>query len=415
MDKNIKSIFNDVCKDLKIDQTLSRKIELYRLDFVTKNHDHASFFGGNLTGVNPVRFQDRDNDKWFEEILKVDERLLTDRCHAIIDPNFYKTASNVMNLSIVWLAHRFANATYLSEKIRFDTLVSLFQILQYPVVTSRLFRHWRYPADKGVAEATLSAMSNKYAIKSKGSWNAVFLDRAMEISDLKTSIHKQTIEKMEIDLAESGQTTAYLINDTRNRIRAMLKNIYDLYLQQLAKGNSIKSASSLVNIEGEQHFRDISKSTEKMRRYLFDILNEKTSFIKEELVVIIEKAMPTMPPKVFETSLEWIPVNYHKREVKIEIDEIMDQLVTHVLSYIGVNKQLFRSSADLADFLTHMKGVYTSSRTKDPVILDIRDRLEKLVFNATKVRTPAVLSATRTGIWMYVILRIFTMNHYINQ
>lgn len=414
MDKNIKSIFNDVCKDLKIDNALSRKIELYRLEFITKNSDHAAFFGGNLTGVYPIRFQDRDNDKWFEEILKVDESLLTDRCHAIIDPNFYKGASNVMNLSIVWLAHRFATSN-LSEKIKHDTLVSLFQILQYPTMTSRLFRHWKHPADKAVAEATLAAMSNKYAIKAKGNWNAVFKERAEEIADLKHGIHKDTILKMEVDLAQSGQTTAYLINDTRNRIRAMVKNIYDLYLQQLAKGAVIKGTSTMVTLEGESHIRDMTKSNEKYRRYLFEIIAEKNAFIKEELITIIEKAMSNMPPKVFESTLEWMTINYTRHEDKLKIDSILDALITHVLSYLHMNKQVFKNPNDLAGFLTHMKGVYTSSRTKDPTILDLRDRLEKLVFKATKVRTPNVLSSVRTGVWIYIILRVFTMSHYTNQ
>lgn len=414
-DKNIKAVFNDVCKDLKIDIALSKRIEHYRIQFITKNIDHSAFFGGNLTGVYPIRFQDRDNDRWFEEILKVDESLLTDRCHAIIDPDFYKTASNVMNLSIVWLAHRFYNEKNLSEKVKQDTMVSLFQILQYPVMTSRIMRHWKYPADKGIAEATLAAMSNKYAIKRKGSWNAVLLERAQEIANMKTSIHRRTIMNMEVDLAETGQTTAYLINDTRNRLRSMIKNIYDLYLQQLAKGNKIIGQDSHVTLEGEEHLRDISKANEKYRRYLFDIIPERNAFIKEQLVAIIERSVNNLSPRVFESTLEWMSTQYNQRDVKIEIDSVCELIMTHVLSYLGVNKQLFKQSSDLPTFLTHMKGIYTSSRTKEPAILEIRDKLENIVYQATRVKTPNVVTAARTGIWLYIILRVFTMSYYLNQ
>ena len=125
--------------------------------------------------------------------------------------------------------------------------------------------------------------------------------------------------------------------------------------------------------------------------------------------------MSNMPPKVFESTLEWMTISYTRHEDKVEIDSILDALINHVLSYLHMNKQVFKNPNDLAGFLTHMKGVYTSSRTKDPTILDLRDRLEKLVFKATKVRTPNVLSSVRTGVWIYIILRVFTMSHYTNQ
>lgn len=414
-DKNIRDIFNEVCDHLTIDQALAKKIEKYRIQFVTKNADHAAFFGGNLTGVYPIRFQDRDNNRWFEEILKTDESLLTDRCHAIIDPDFYRTAANVFNLSICWLAHRFYNEKKLSEKVRTDAIISLMQIMQYPVMTSRMMLYWRHPADRAVAEATLAAMSNRYLIKSLGSWNAVMRQRAEEIADVKHSIHRRAIEKMDIDIADSGSTTAYLINDTRNRLRNMLKHIYDLYLQQLSKGNKIVGEGSHILIEGESHLKDMTKASEKLRRHLFDILPDRNAFVKPQLVGIIERSMGNMPARYFEMSLEWIPAHYNEREVKTEIDECMNILMTHLLSYIGVNKQLFRNPSDLPTFLTHMKGIYTSSRTKEPAILEVRERLEKIVFQAIRIKTPNILTTVRTGVWLYIILRVFTMSYYQNQ
>lgn len=426
MDKNIKAIFNEVCKNVKFDMSLFRKIENYRFAFVNKNEDHAAFFGGNLTGVHTVRFQDSDNDKWFNNVLNVDERLLTDRCHAIIDPNYYKSASNIFNLSIVWMAHRFKHSN-LSENQKKAALVSLFQILQYPIITSRLFVHFPHPANKGVAEATLAAMSNKYSIKQLGSWGSVLLSRAEEIAR-DDGIHKDTINFMEIDIIDNlhteqygdgnKQSTAYLINDTRNRICDMMKNIYNLHLIQMANGKSITGTSSHVMLEGVEHVRDITSKNEQFRRELYTIIREKHAFIKPELVDIIEKSTPAINARVFssafETTLLWLHLNYVNGSHKADIDNLLDMIITDVLSYISVNKNIYTSSRDIPKFLSHMKGVYTSSRTKQPVILEIRSRLEKIVNQATGMRTPAVLSAVRTGVWLYIILRVFTMNHYRN-
>lgn len=411
MDKNVKSVFDDVCVHLPIDLELSKRIERYRLAFVSKNADHAEFFGGNLTGVHIVRFTDSDRDLWFEEILRTDERDLESRCHAIIDPTFYQVASDVMNLSCVWLAHAFTRSTKLNEKQKLDTLTSIFQIMQYKFLTSRMFRHWKYPASKDVAEATLAAMSNKYSIKAKGSWNAVLRDRAVEISDLKRSIHKKTITYMEIDLAKSGESTAYLINDTQGRIRDMLKNIYGLFEQIHRKGIKVGTNSSIVNLDGEDSFKDKVNVNQTYKRYLSSILPDRKSFIKNELVEIILRSNPTMPERLFINTLEWISDNY-QRSNRVHLEDTIETMMTHLLKYLGDHRDVMKNKNDVIGLLTHMKGIYTASRTSDEDLLKVRKNLENIVTHATGNKSPTVVAATRTGIMLYILLRTFTMKHY---
>ena len=56
----ILEIFNDECKHVVIDSHLIKKLKKYQSDFVLKNTDHQEFFGGNLTGVQVVRFTNSD-------------------------------------------------------------------------------------------------------------------------------------------------------------------------------------------------------------------------------------------------------------------------------------------------------------------------------------------------------------------
>jgi len=412
-DENIKSIFDDVCSDLIINDSLARKIEDYRINFTSKNAKYAEFFGGNLTGVHNVVFVESDREKWFRNILNHDETELSDRCHEIIDPVFYLTASDVMNLSCVWLAHAFYRSSKVSEKVKKQAMISVFQVMQYKFLTSRLKRHWKYTTDVATAEATLAAMSNKFSIKSKGSWNAVLYDRAVEIADLKFGIHKDTIIKMDIDISQSGGSVAYLINDTQGRIRDMLKNIYDLFLKVHAQGIKINSSSSIINLDGEDELKDMTKAQTTYKRYLMSILSDKNSFIKQDLVDIIVKANYTMNPKLFVDTLEWISDNVQTNNSS-NIEETMNLVISHVLTYLASHRGVIKNKNDIAGLLTVMKGVYTAPRSTEPTLLKIRKSLEKIVSTATKNKTPSVLAAVRTGILMYILLRTFTMKYYSN-
>jgi hypothetical protein len=410
-DKNIKSIFDDVCSHLVIDRTLAQAIERYRLGFVSKNADHAEFFGGNLTGTSNVFFTEADREKWFETILKTDEDLLKPRCNEIIDPLYYHVASDVMNLSCVWLAHAFYRNGRLSEKQKKDAMISIFQVMQYKFITSRMYRHWKYPCDKAIAEATLAAMSNKYLIKAKGSWNAVLYDRAAEIADLKHGIHKDTIIKMDIDISKNGGSVAYLINDTQGRIRDMLKNIYGLFLDIHSQGLKISSSSAIINLDGTDELKDKVKAQSTYKRYLLSIIPDANSFIKQELLNIVNQSNPTMNPALLVDTLKWISDHYQTRNT-VELDETIDLIMTHVLTYMSTHSEMMKNKNDISGLLSTMKGVYTAPRATDPDLLKIRKKVEKIIITATNNRTPAVVAAVRTGTLIYILLRTFTMKYY---
>ena len=61
--------------------------------FVTKNQDHMEFFGGNLTGVHIVRFTPADMDRFFLDVLDIEEEEVKDSYDAFNspDPKFLKS------------------------------------------------------------------------------------------------------------------------------------------------------------------------------------------------------------------------------------------------------------------------------------------------------------------------------------
>lgn len=414
MDLRVKDIFNDVCGSLNIDNKLCDKIEKYMNAFITKNPEHAHFFGGNLTGVYVVKFTNQDRSNWFDEILGVDESELTPRLNEVINPVHYIVAGDTFNLSCVWLSHAIFKSTKINEKRKTETMSYIYNVLQFRFITSRLQRHWPYPCSKEIAEATLAAMSNKYAIKRKGTWYRVIHDRSMDIVDMKNSIHRLTIQRMEHDIRNTGESVGYLLTDTQGRNKELLKNIYGLQKEVQESGMRVNSTSAtFIETDGEAVLKDKDGALEIYRKYLSSIIGDKPSFIKLDLVTVIEGANKTMPQNMFRQTLSWLSDTYAKGDKsRVEIDQTMDKIITHLLTYLYQNRNTMKNKSDVTGLISKMKGVYTSSRSTDELLLSIRKEVEELVKKATKIKSGPTIPATRTGIMLYVILRAFTMKHY---
>lgn len=414
MDKHVKDVFNDLCGELSFDNKLGDKIIRYMNSFISKNVEHASFFGGNLTGVYVVKFTNSDRSVWFDEILNINEEELLPRLNDIINPVYYVVAGDVFNLSCVWLSHMFYKSSKINEKRKNEIMSAIYNVLQFRFITSRLQRHWPYPCSKEVAEATLAAMSNKYAIKQKGTWIKVVQDRSDDIIDMKHSIHRLTIQRMEHDIRNTGESVGYLLTDTQGRNKALLKNIYGLQKQVQESGMRVNSTSStFIEMDGEAVLKDKANALETYRNYLAGVIPDKPSFIKLDLISIIESSNKTMPVSMFRSTLSWISDSYGKGDKgKLEIDEVINKIMTHLLTYLNQNRNAMKNKSDISGLISKMKGVYTSSRSTDELLLSIRDDVEEIVKKATKIKSGPSIAATRTGVMLYIVLRAFTMRYY---
>jgi hypothetical protein len=284
-------------------------------------------------------------------------------------------------------------------------MIDVMLILQYKFLTSRLYQHFRYPADRAVAEATYASLSDKYLIKQYDSWKALFRARAEAII-AKDSPHYQTIVKMNDD-----EGVIYLLNDVQGRIRDMLKNIYDVFLKVHNSGLRINTSSSVTDHDGEKILKDKTKNLTAYTRYLHEIVTDKHSFIRAELVTVIEKLVHTAPPKVFQETLDWISDNYRKSGGGL-IEKLLNETLVHSFAYLDEHRQYVRGNPNLPDLLSRLKGVYMSSRSTDPVLMDLREMAEKIVTMATKNKNTSVVASVRTALLLYLVARTLTMSHY---
>jgi hypothetical protein len=409
MNAFVKAVFDDECAKLEIGPKLVKRLNAYQEGFVNKNEEHIQFFGGKLLGVQVVRFTEWDKDKWFNEILEVVEEPLADRLLALptINAEFH-VSSNTMNLSCVWLAHAIFISKNLSDQEKHAAMIDIFLVLQYKYLTSRLTRHFQYPADPATAEATYAQLSYKFDIKVYGNWHATLRARAEAII-AKTSIHYHTIATLDDDFK-----VVYMLNDTQGRIRDMLKVMYNVFINVHNNKIRISTTSAVVEHDGVAMLKDKTQNLLAYGRYINSIITDKNSFIREELMSIVENLMHTMSPKLFRETLIWMSSNYRQNGAGL-IEEVLNETLIHSFDYLSHNRDLVRNVSDIGGLLSKLRGVYMSSRSTDPVLFSLRGKAEKIVKQATRKDNVSIIASVRTGVLLYIVLRAMTMKHYTAQ
>ena len=402
----IKAIFEDVCGHLKADAKLARKISEFQVWFVNKNEDHMAFFGGNLTGVQVVRFMPQDKDKFFVDVLEVDEYQLEDALHSspAINKSF-KVSSDPFNQMCMYLLHIFLNSTTLNEKARERVLLDIGLILFYRFLTSLMYNFFKFPADPQIAAMTYAQLSEKFLLKKLGSWQATLEDRSIKMIEEGTN-RRKTVKEFTNDAA-----IVALINDSQGRIRDMMKNIYGEFMRVHSSGSRIHTTSMISDHDGELIMKDATKSLVVYSRYMRTVLPDENGFIKDEILTVLSKFVHTASRTLLEQSLRWMSTNYKYASLK-EIEELVDKTLLHSFAYLQNHRTVFRETQDLSGFIVKLKGVYMSSKSTDPELIEIRDMAEAVVRKATTTKNASAIASVRTALLLYIVIRAFTMTHY---
>jgi hypothetical protein len=413
--QTIKNVYDEECADLAIDMRFYKKICELEAHFVNKNQESLEFFGGNLLGVQRVRFTADDRDRLFTDILEADDRTLQERVYALrsasgqpVINQEWNISSDIFNISVVWLLHAIHHSHHLDEEKKHEAKVRLTMYLLYKFLTSLMFNGFKYPADPEIAAATYAQMSFKFILKQTGNWGATL--RVLATNAVAADgIHADAISKMNDDLKVIN-----FLNDVQGRIRDMFKNIYSLLVRTKEQGKRITNSSSFIETDGEMVLKDKTHALNNYTRYLKGIVSDKNTFIRLELVEVIARVMHTMPEKLLVTSLTWMSDNYARTKDGI-VEEAINRTMEHAFEYLAANRAVMAAKGDIPGLLSKLRGSYMSSRSTEKNLLEIRELVEKIVVMATKSKNDSVVSSTRTGVMLYIVLRAFCMKHYASR
>ena len=401
----IKETFNRVCGDVVFDERLARRMIEFQISFTSKNEDHIAFFGGVLTGVHIVRFTTTDMNRFFSDVLQINELELEDELHqlkAIVADR--KVSGDVFNHTCLWCVHKFLNSNLKPAEARRAAQASAL-ILNYRYLTSLLSWYFRFPANIEDAQAAYSRLTKKSAIKQYGSWNALLDARVADLLP-PDGLHGKTTQEYSDDFA-----IIYALNDSQGRIRSMMKHLMGELIAAKHAGTKVRSTSSSIEMDGESFLRDTSRGISGYTNYIFNVLPDEHTFIKEEIIGIITEALHTTPPQALHATLKWLCTNFKTNKGK-EIDPFIEMVMLHSFAYLGDNRNVMRETTDIGKFIMRLKGVYMSPRSSNEHLMKMRDMSERFVKNAIPTRNPAIISSVKTSLMLYIVVRAFTMNYY---
>lgn len=403
MARNIKQVLDETCPNVKVDSKLSKRIHKYAQSFVNKNADHVSFFGGNLLGVHPVRFKTTDKVEWYDDVLGIDETYVRSRIVELptIDPEWVR-GTDVMNLSCVWLTHKFFHSA-MSQKEKEKAMMDCLMVFHFKLITSLMAHNFKYQTDPDVALAVYSALSKKYALKQYGSWYAMLEARCKDIMS-KDSIHYKTIDKF-----DSDEDIQYMITDIQGRLRAIVKKLWIVFAEVRAQDSKILTTAGKIEIDGAMVIRDMSRNFTPYKRYIHEIVNDHSRFIKAELVEVIGNAMHTMPEKLLGDALKYLVEHYHNDR---NVIPYLDEALEHAFDYLHAEQSAFARNQDIGTLIVKLRAVVMSSRSTDPSLMKLRDLGDAIVKKSVKSKNSTVLASVRTGLYLYVILRTFARDYY---
>lgn len=392
--------------EFKVDQALIERLAKYERDFVNRDEEHINFFGSNLVGVYQMKFRQQDRDNWFLDIVNLDELDLVDQIKKVsyLDPK-WKRPNDPMNLSCIWLMHLISTDKHLpmSEKQRGVQLVAL--ILMYKFMGSILAHNFKFVADKAAMEATMASLSRKYAIKTAGTWGRLFHQRAEEIASVR-SIHHKAYTNF-----NSDADITYMINDVQGRLRELIKNIWQVFARVKDSTSRITTEKAISTFDGEDVVKEKTRRFSTYLRYIHDVLPDKRSFIRDELVSVISDLMHTVPPKHLIEALEWMSLN-HRVKGQERVEELIDETLLHCFSMILANRSIYGQGSSLEALLGKLRALYTASRMSDPHLLKMKDLADSIVSQSVTSKNVSVHAGVRTAIQLYLVLRCLAMQHY---
>lgn len=400
MTLTLKEVFDTEFDGVVFDKKIAHALYQYQFAFINRNSDHLEFFGGNLLGVQVIRFKDADVNRFFNEVLDVDYMALTQAVRQVttIDHSF-KVSGDVLNLTLMYVMHRLYTTPHLTDQLKDTAAYNAALIFFYRCICALMSDWFRYPADERIAQKAYANLSNKYLIKSLGSWIKVMEYRAKDLIS-KKGLHRAGLTKFTDDYA-----VVYAINDSQGRIRDLVKNYYAEFKQVHTDGESIgHSSSTVIDMDGEESVREKTKSVESYVIYVQNLIIDPAGWVRDDMISVIVEINTNTSVRMVKGLVTWLGEKYHDPEFHRLIDRFLQLVITqtmHLVEYSIVPTQ----RKNLPHVLQSLKNLYLSTRSTDPDLLEIRQIGEKLVTKCNGKLSKSLMMSTRLSLILYISLR----------
>jgi len=404
--KSIKAVFTDYLKHITFDRKFAQKVMEHVYAFETKSEDNIKFLGSNLVGVYKFRYAPSIDDRlWIEEILGVDDwSALVDDYHdqREVNPGWEVTGS-ALNMSYVYLAHRFLTNPKLSDKDKQYASQAVWRMMHNKFLSSLMSRSYKYAAQESVAMALYESLSKKSLLKKYHTWGGVINHRA-EVMSSKACVHHKAF----MDFAPDDRIL-YAVADTQTRIRKLVVKINILYHDLLKKETRVMSQSSYVSREGEITIREYVDDSDTLVRLMDRVIADPIDLVKDDLLDQTLAMVPTVQMKHVKVLLAFIS-EHHEDTKYFDIHQMVKKMILYITDYYRENG---KTGDTMIHLVVNLRNMFRSSQVTNADILYVRDEMEHILSRSPIAhKSSSTTAPARIAVLVYLALRILTYKHY---
>ncbi len=395
---------------LTIDKSHVFKLEKMLIYFLSRE-THPLTFNGMTLGVHPIAFKDADYNALFDlfQLKKQDVEKTIRQCQAI-DRNFAVT-SDPYNLLIFWLFHlapQFLKEKQLCQQFQFN-LIKFFLLKVFCSVTNNSFR---YGANESIMMVAISELTLKSDVIRLGSWDALLDSHAERLIDPKDRFYKILVN------LENDDAFLRVIAETQTSIRAKIVTFAQNYYLAHSKGDRIDYKSSVAqNAEGEKILAQTASVIDSATQGMIAELLNSQLFVNDVAVTDVANLYKSISARMLKMALLKINETAIFQTSQRQFDEIKQ--VNNKTIYVGLRVltiELIRSMISVcrkrrvnmgnkALVFETMRNIYTSSRTTDPDILNIKNSVSELVDSFKITSVTATSSTLKLAVISYLLYR----------
>lgn len=389
----LRKVFDECFKHVVIDRRFAKQIQLH-VDNILKREGNVEWLGSNLLGVHTIRFYDSDRNRFFEDVLKVDEDYLFEMIKESGTINTdWAVAGDPYNLSTVYTLHRMMSK--FADREIHAAAVSLVTLLQFKFYSSIYYHFFPKPVDMAAADAAYSMLSLKFDIRRLGNWGLHMHER----SEYFCSPEYPNYDA--VKRFDTPDLVLRFITDLNTRTKQTVKDYYAV-LDKVRRDNSrVITQSTRIELDGESIIRDKVGALDIAKQNLFDASYDINNLYKEQLAKVVLELVPKASPAALKTLLTYI-ASLPLGKKRDEINAIMEDTLSHAFDEIVTSRLNFN---DASTVLLRMRSLYQASKSPNPYVLSLRERIEKLAARETHIRHEAALAALRNALLLYFLIR----------
>lgn len=408
--QNLKEIFDEYCH-VSIDKKFLERITKWRNKFYSKNSEHVGFFSSASFGLYIPKWTSEEDDEWLTEIIGIDEEEIADYVYELPSINKdFQVSSNILSISFIYLMHKATVNKSLSSVDNDKVRKTLMEVLVARYMTSIMYKYfYRGKTSPEVSTEVFERLSKRFDLKVAGNWKNWIEMKAEGFVLGDDQRQDAKYAKQEVFQRFEDELVVRKLNSVKSQLNKAAIEINSVFRQVLEDQDKIASKSALsMSVDG-LYLADLVRDQTKYLHYQDAIFIDKNTFIKEDLLAVIEQSMPTISSNIFRGALEWILDNQMESKYKRKIMEVRHDILIYAIQLI---KDENLHTNDLVQVGYRLRQNILSGKNNDRTVLKVRKMIDEFIVKFRPQSKGKLVSLERSAIMIYIVLRTLAMNYY---